>query len=242
MLFSILIFVATAIGATIDSSMPVDSLYEDFFTSDNFNLITPDDYSLLSSIPSDHTFDRPQDIGFDDIPYFSFDSPQGLGFDNGPYPSFDHPQDLSFDDVPYLTSEDQASSDLSDLLFGSDSPDSIFATSCNIEKRNKGACSVDSVPQNRLEFPDALQMGNTIVKENPLLAPITIEIEENSPGKCVDLLHPLNLCCRGPLGTLADGYYPLTVYETINRCRPGKWLNLRPKTQFPPYYPVYCSS
>lgn len=190
MLFSFLIFVAVAVGTTIDSSMPSDLLYEDFYTSEKSNPIAPDDYSVLFSNPGDFTFDSSQNLGFDD---FSF-----------------------------LASNDQASSDLSDQLFDSNSLNSAIETSCNTGKSDKEVCSVDSAPQGRLELPDLLQMGNTIIQGDPLLAPITIETQEKSPGKCVNALFPLNLCCKGKLGALAVDSYPLTVFETINRCRPGK--------------------
>ena len=191
MLLSILISIATAVGATTDLLIPVGSLYEDFYTPENSDRFAPDDYGIFSLNTGDFT----------------------LG-------SF---QNLDFDDVLYDTSDDQASSDFSDQLFDSDSLNSAPKTFCNIGKRDDGgACPVDSAPQDRLEPPDFVQMGNIVVTGDPLLAPITLEIEENPSGKCVDLQHPVNLCCKGPLGLLAGGYFPLVVYETIGRCRPGK--------------------
>lgn len=190
MLFFIFITVLIAVGAIIDSLLPADSLFEDFYTSENSNLVGQDDFSVLSSNPGDPTFDRFQK--------------------------------LDFDDLPYLTSNDQASSDPSDQLFDSEYLNSALDTSCNIGKRDGEACSVDPLPQSPLEFSDLMQMGNTVIKGDPFLAPITIELEGNSPGKCVNLQHPVNLCCKGPLGTVAASYWPLTVYETISGCRPGR--------------------
>lgn len=190
MLFSFLISIATAVGTTVGSPTPADSLYEDFSTSEKPYLITPDDYSLLSSNPGDLTFDSSPTLGFDDIPF-----------------------------------NDQASSELSDQFSSA-----LETPSCNLGKRDGAACSVESAPQGRLEIPDLLQMGSTVIKENPLLAPITIEIGDDSPGKCANLVYPLNLCCKGPLGTLAGGLYPLVVYETIDECRPGKERSVLLKT------------
>lgn len=196
MLFSILLSVAAVIGATIDNLMLADPEAEDLFTSESSNLVAPDDEGFLSSSSSDFTLENSQNPGFDD--FF------------------------------YLPSNGQASSDLTDELFDPNSLNSALETSCNIGKRDQnGVCSINSAPPNsapplHLEFPDLLQMGNTIVKDDPFLAPITIEIDDSSPAKCISLLHTINLCCKGPLGALADGFGPLKVYETIGQCRPGK--------------------
>ena len=171
--------------------MPVDSLFDAFYTSESSNRVASDDFSFLSSNPSELMFENSQNQGFEDF--------------------------------SYLASNDQGSTDLDSQLFDFDNPNSALETSCNIAKRDdRGVCSVDSGPQVHLEFPDLLEMGNTIVKEDSYLAPITISIEDNSPGKCINLLHPVNLCCKGPLGTSVAGYYPLVVYDTVGKCRPGK--------------------
>lgn len=204
MLFSILISVTTVIGATIDNLMPAGSPYEDFFTSETSNQVAPDEESFLSSNSGDFTLDSSESLGFDDFPF---------------NPSNDH-----------------VSSDLTDKLFDSNSLSSALDTSCNVEKRDQQHefCSVESAPQVHLEFPDLLQMGNTVVKEDPFLAPITIEIGGDSAGKCINLLYPENFCCNGPLGLLAGGYSPLVVYETVDKCRPGMWWGLLPRIQHPP--------
>ena len=193
MLFSILISVAAVIGATVDNLMPADSLSEDIFTSESSIPVAPEDEGFLSSSPSDFTLENSQNLGFDDF--------------------------------SYLPSNGQASSDLTDELFDSDSPNSALETSCNIGKRDQtGFCSVDSAPAPpiHLELPDLLQMENIIIKGDSYLAPITIGIEDNSPGKCISLVHTMNLCCMGPLGRQLDSYLPLVVYETVGQCRPGK--------------------
>lgn len=137
--------------------------------------------------------------------------------------TLDNSQNLGFDELSYLPSNGQASSDPTDELFDPSSPNSALETSCSIGKREqKGFCPVNSEPPIHLEFPDLLQMGNTIIKEDSYLAPITIGIEDSSPGKCISLVHTINLCCKGSLGRQVDGYSPLVVYETVGQCRPGK--------------------
>lgn len=170
----------------------------------------------------------PADLLFDDFDisessnWVASDDSSFLSSDPGDL-IFDSSQNQGFDEFSYLASNDQGSPDPSNQLFGSNNPNSALGTSCNIEKRDdRGICSIDSAPQVHLEFPDLLEMGNTIIKEDSFLAPITIGIEKNSPGKCINLLHRVNLCCKGPLGTSVAGYYPLVVYDTVGKCRPGK--------------------
>lgn len=131
-------------------------------------------------------------------------------------------QTIGSEDVPLLTSNDQAPLLFDDQLLASNDLNlALEPSSCNLRKRDGSACSVNSAPQGRLELPDLLQIETVPIKTDPLLAPITIELHDNSISKCVDPMYPINLCCNGPLGVIAS-LGPLVVYETIGQCRPGQ--------------------
>lgn len=191
MFFSTVISLATVVGTSICNPMPANPLYEDFYPLDNSYLLSPDEYSPLSSNSGD--------------------------------PTFNPSQFLSSDKVPFLTSADQTSLESGDQFPNFDDLSFALETpSCKLEKRDRAECYPDSAPQGRLELPDLLQIETIEIKDNPLFAPIIIEFGDSPLGKCVNKEYSLNLCCNGPLGALADGLWPLTVYKTIEKCRPGK--------------------
>jgi hypothetical protein len=133
-------------------------------------------------------------------------SSQPLGSDDFPL--------LAFNDPPSLEISDQILPSLDDILFGLNPP------SCTLGKRDGAACSAS---QDHIELPDISQIGKTTIKENPLLAPIVIVDGDGASDKCANPLYPLNLCCGGPLGGLAEGYSRLMVFVTVDNCKPGKW-------------------
>lgn len=184
--------------------------------------------SLASAIGTSICNAMPADSLYED--FYPLDNSYLLALDdNSPLSSnsgdttFDRSQPSRDDKDPFLISNDQASLESSeqfpnfdDLSFALESP------SCKLGRRDGAGCYPTSVTQSRLEMPDLLQIETIEIKDNPLFAPITIELGDSPLGKCVNQEYPLNLCCNGPLGALAGGSWPLTIYRTIDNCRPGK--------------------
>lgn len=190
--FNKLFYLAIAVGTTIGSPVPSDSLYQNFDSSEISYLMPSEDYSLFSSSPDDLTPISSQPPGFDDSPLPAFNDPPSLEISDQTLPSSD------------------------DILFG------LNPTSCTSGKRDEGTCSANFASQDHIGQPDISQIGSTIIKDNPLFAPITIQVGDSASGKCSNPLFLLNLCCKGALGALVDDLSLSVVYKTIDNCRPGK--------------------
>ena len=184
--------------------------------------------SLASAICTSICNAMPADSLYED--FYPLDNSYLLALDdNSPLSSnsgdttFDPSQPSRDDKDPFLISNDQASLESSDQFSNFDDLSFDLETpSCKVGRRDGAGCYPASVTQGRLELPDLLQIETIEIKDNPLFAPITIVLGDGSLGKCVNQAYPLNLCCDGPLGALADGLWPLMIYRTIDNCRHGK--------------------
>ena len=192
MLSFIVIFLAIIVEITTCSPVSVDLLYEYFNPSDETILPAPDEYSILTSKPSEPTFELSQPLSSDDISLFTSND------------------QASFDDF-------EQGLDPASFNFALETPSCNLGkrdeAACSQKPEPQGPL---------LQLPDLLQVESSLRRTNPRLAPITIELGDKSPSKCANPIYSLNLCCNGPLGAISNDVVQFVVYETIEKCRLGE--------------------